>query len=55
LAVGYFIQGYQSYALEFGGNVTVTMTVVPLPAAAWVLLSGLAGVGAMARRRTTAV
>jgi hypothetical protein len=29
----------------------VALTSVPLPAAAWLLLSGLAGVGAMARRR----
>jgi hypothetical protein len=29
----------------------VAVSAVPLPAAAWLLLSGLAGVGAMARRR----
>jgi hypothetical protein len=29
----------------------ITPTVVPLPAAAWLLVSGLVGVGAMARRR----
>jgi hypothetical protein len=32
----------------------VGVTAVPLPAAAWLLLSGLAGMGAMARRRLTA-
>jgi hypothetical protein len=32
----------------------VTTSPVPLPAAAWLLLSGLAGVGAMARRRRAA-
>jgi hypothetical protein len=30
---------------------TLTPTAVPLPAAAWLLLSGIAGMGAMARRR----
>jgi hypothetical protein len=35
----------------YSGAVAVAATPVPLPAAAWLLLSGLAGVGAMARRR----
>jgi len=33
----------------FGGAVHVS--AVPIPAAAWLLISGLAGIGAMARRR----
>ncbi len=37
----------------YASAVAVTATV-PLPAAAWLLLSGLAGTGAMARRRLTA-
>ena len=34
-----------------GGGYGGTISVVPVPAAAWLLLSGLVGVGAMARRR----
>jgi hypothetical protein len=34
--------------------VSGTATPVPLPASAWLLLSGLVGVGAMARKRLAA-
>ena len=35
---------------QFNGG-TLTVTPVPLPAAAWLLVSGIGGVGALARRR----
>jgi hypothetical protein len=34
-----------------GGIFSGAVRVVPIPAAAWLLISGLAGIGAMARRR----
>jgi hypothetical protein len=47
------------FALDASGEFTPTtvtvsdLSAVPLPATAWLLLSGLAGMGAMARRRLT--
>jgi hypothetical protein len=35
-------------------NITVATTPVPLPASVWLMLSGLVGVGAMARKRRAA-
>jgi hypothetical protein len=47
---GYFTTGGGSINGEVMYNIT-SLTAVPLPAAAWLLLSGLVGVGVMARKR----
>ena len=43
-----------TYTGSNGGTYFGNVSVVPLPAAAWLLLSGVAGLGAMARRRKVA-
>jgi hypothetical protein len=47
--------GFATWLLTAGGNLTYTLAgqvgEVPLPAAVWLLFSGLAGFGAVARRR----
>jgi PEP-CTERM motif-containing protein len=40
--------------MEGGGSSSFTLTAVPLPAAAWLLLSGVGAIGAFARRRRVA-
>jgi choice-of-anchor A domain-containing protein len=50
---GQLVAGSYNGNTQFG-NVLFTGNVVPLPAAAWLLLSGLAGVGSLRRRRRLA-
>jgi len=40
-----------AYRIDFAGGVEFVPSPVPLPAAAWLLLSGLAGLGVLGRRR----
>jgi hypothetical protein len=47
--LGYAVLGTSNLSIAAGA--TVNATVIPLPAAAWLLLSAVAGLGAIARRR----
>jgi hypothetical protein len=58
LSAGNYLMRITGIAATPGGgvfetNAFVSAAPVPLPAAAWLLLSGLAGVGTFARRRAT--
>ncbi|MFO1400583.1 MAG: VPLPA-CTERM sorting domain-containing protein [Steroidobacteraceae bacterium] len=54
LSDGIFLLAITMKAGSIAGSYTAGFQVVPLPAAAWLLLSGVAGLGAMARRRKVA-
>jgi hypothetical protein len=43
-----------TYYPDNGGGYTVAVSAVPFPATAWLMLSGLVGVGAMVRKRRAA-
>lgn len=45
---------FGQWLLDTNGNLTYSVSAVPLPAAVWMFLSGIAGLGAVARRRRAA-
>ena len=47
-------QGAGFWFLSSSGDLTYNVSAVPLPAAVWLLVSGLAGLGAIGRRRAAA-
>lgn len=46
--------GVGQWLLSAGGQLTYSISAIPLPAAVWLLLSGLVGLGAVARRKRAA-
>jgi hypothetical protein len=51
VVTGYYDYDWGEFSTTTGGKGVVTMTLVPEPSAAAMLLGGLAGVGLLARRR----
>jgi len=51
VVTGYYDYDWGAFSTTTGGNGVVTMTLVPEPSAAAMLLGGLMGVGMLARRR----